>query len=244
MPQNTFVGDAARQYDAHLSGMNDPVVIAPIVERLAELTNGGAALEFAIGTGRIALPLRQRGVHVQGIDISEDMIAELRQKPGGAEIAVTIGDMASVRVPGAFSLVYLVFNTISNLLTQSEQTACFCNAAAHLSPGGCFVVELEVPQLRRMPPGENAYPHEIAPHHLGFDTYDFANQRLTSHHYFFEGDRCSRFDSHHRYVWPAELDLMAQIAGMRLAHRWADWRGTPFDGNSQSHVSVWRKTAV
>ena len=243
MPQNTFVGEIARRYDAADAAANDPAAIAPVVERLAELANGGAALEFAIGTGRIALPLRERGVTVKGIEISHDMVAELRRKPGGGDIEVVIGDMASARVPGDFALVYLVFNTISNLLTQQEQIACFGNAAAHLPAGGCFVIELQVPQLRRMPPGERAYPFAITPRHLGFDTYDFASQRLTSHHYFFDGDECVRFESHHRYAWPAELDLMAKLAGLDLAHRWADWRGTPFDGESQNHVSVWRKTS-
>jgi hypothetical protein len=211
------------------------------VDFLADVAGAGRALEFAIGTGRVALPLRARGVEVQGIEISEDMVAELRAKPGGADVPVAIGDMASTRVDGSFTLVYLVYNTISNLLTQQEQVACFRNAAAHLDSGGCFVIELEVPQLRRMPPGESAYPFSVTTEHLGFDTYDFVEQRLVSHHYWFVGDEIRRFDSHHRYAWPAELDLMAELAGMRLRERWADWYRRPFTGESHDHVSVWER---
>jgi hypothetical protein len=166
---------------------------------------------------------------------------ELHAKPGGADVPVSIGDMATIRLVESFALVYLVFNTISNLLTQTEQVACFRNAAAHLDPGGCFVVELEVPQLRRMPPGESAYPVSLTDAHLGFDSYDFAEQRLTSHHYWLAGDRAHRFDSHHRYAWPAELDLMAELAGMRLRERWAGWDRSPFTSESHGHVSVWEK---
>lgn len=241
MPQNVFVGPIARRYDADLGEMADSGLLARTVDVLAELAGTGGALEFAIGTGRVALPLAATGVRVSGLEISEDMVAELRSKPGGADIPVTIGDMSATRTPGSFDLVYLVFNTIGNLLTQAEQVACFRNAAAHLRPGGSFVVELEVPQLRRMPPGENSYPFEITPEHVGFDTYDFADQRLTSHHVWFDGPECVRFDSHHRYAWPAELDLMARLAGMDPVHRWADWERSPFTGESRAHVSVWRR---
>jgi Methyltransferase domain len=241
MPQNVFVGDVANYYDATTLLHSAPAILEPTVDFLAGLAGSGRALELAIGTGRVALPLRARGVEVHGIEISEDMVAQLRAKPGSAGIPVTIGDMASTRVDASFALVYLVFNTISNLLTQAEQVACFRNAAAHLDRGGCFVVELGVPQLRRMPPGESAHPFDVSGEHLGFDTYDFAEQLMTSHHYWIDGDRVQRFDSHHRYVWPAELDLMAEIAGMQLRERWSDWSGAPFTGESVNHVSIWEK---
>ncbi len=241
MPQNVFVGPIARRYDAGLGDMADAALLARTADVLAELAGTGGALEFAIGTGRVALPLAARGVQVAGLEISEDMVAELRAKPGGSEIPVTIGDMSATRVAGTFDLVYLVFNSIGNLLTQAEQVACFRNAAAHLGPGGRFLVELGVPDLRRMPPGQTSCPFDIAPEHLGFDTYDFADQHLTSHHVWFDGSECVRFDSHHRYAWPAELDLMAQLAGMDLVHRWADWERSPFTGESRSHVSVWAR---
>ena len=241
MPQNVFVGDVAKYYDVTSEEHFAPAMLDPTVDFLTDIADGGRALEFAIGTGRVALPLRARGVEVHGVDISEDMAAELHAKPGGADIRVTIGDMATTRLSESFALVYLVFNTISNLLTQAEQVACFRNAAAHLDPGGCFVVELQLPQLRRMPPGESAYPFSLTDAHLGFDTYDFGEQRLTSHHYWFAGDRTHRFDSHHRYAWPAELDLMAELAGLRLRERWAGWDRSPFMGESDEHVSVWEK---
>ena len=241
MPQNVFVGDVARYYDATSEQDFAPAVLEPTVDFLVDLAGTGKALELAIGTGRVALPLRARGVDVHGIEISEDMTAQLRAKPGGASVPVTIGDMASTRLDETFALVYLVFNTISNLLTQAEQVAWFRNAAAHLDPGGCFVDELESPQLRRMPPGEFVYPFSVTDEHLGFDSYDFAEQRLTSRHYWLAGDRAHRFDSHHRYAWPAELDLMAELAGMRLRERWADWARSPFTSESHDHVSVWEK---
>jgi SAM-dependent methyltransferase len=241
VPQNVFVGDIAKHYDATSESQFSAAVLGPTVDFLAHLAGDGRALEFAIGTGRVALPLQVRGVEVHGIEISQDMVAELRAKPGGADVRVTIGDMASTRLDVSFALVYLVFNTISNLLTQAEQVACFRNAAAHLESGGCFVLELGIPQLRGIAPGESAHPFELTDRHLGFDTYDFAAQRLTSHHYWFAGDEVHRFDSHHRYAWPAELDLMAELAGMRLRERWADWEHSLFTGESSSHVSVWEK---
>jgi len=241
MPQNVFVGDVAKHYDATSDPQFSPKALDPIVDFLADLAGGQKALEFAIGTGRVALPLCARGVEVHGIEISEDMAAELHAKRDGAGVPVTIGDMATTRLDERFALVYLVYNTISNLLTQAEQVACFRNAAAHLDPGGCFVIELEIPQLRRMPPGQSARPFSVTDAHLGFDTYEFAEQRLTSHHYWFAGDQTHRFDSHHRYAWPAELDLMAELAGMRLRERWGDWARSPFTGESSNHVSVWEK---
>ena len=246
MPQNVFVGPAAESYDATELLNTHPAAVDPAVTFLAELAGDGPALEFAIGTGRIALPLRKRGVDVHGIEISPDMVAQLRLKPDGETIPVVIGDMATSRAPGVggFSLVYLVYNTISNLLEQAEQVACFENAAAHLRSGGAFVVELEIPQVRRMAPGQSSFADDISTRHLGFDTYDFADQRLVSHHYWPQpADQMTTFESHHRYAWPAELDLMAQLASLRLRERWGDWSRAPFTGESIQHVSVWEKPA-
>ncbi|MEO5722842.1 MAG: class I SAM-dependent methyltransferase [Ilumatobacteraceae bacterium] len=244
MPQNVFISRAAELYDATELLNTRPAAVEPAVSFLAELAVDGPALEFAIGTGRIALPLRKRGAAVHGIEISADMIAQLKLKPGGEAIPVVIGDMATSHAPGIgeFSLVYLVYNTISNLLEQPEQVACFANAAAHLRPGGAFVIELEIPQVRRMAPGQSSFAHDISPHHLGFDTYDFANQRLVSHHYWPQpAGQMTTFESQHRYAWPAELDLMAQLAGLRLRERWGDWSRAQFTGESTGHVSVWEK---
>ena len=209
---------------------------------LAGLAGAGPALEFGIGTGRIALPLSQRGVRVHGIDLSEAMVAKLREKPGADAIEVTIGDFASTRVGGTFQLVYLVFNTIENLTTQDDQVACFRNAAAHLEPGGCFVIEVMVPDLRRLPPGEIIRPFSITPEYLGFDEYDVATQRLVSHHYTVRDGQLEMRSVPFRYVWPSELDLMAQLAGMSLRERWGDWQREPFTSDSNGHVSVWQKT--
>jgi hypothetical protein len=244
MPQNVFVGRAAELYDSAELLNSHPAAVAPAVSFLAELAGAGPILEFAIGTGRIALPLCKSGLTVHGIEISADMVAQLKRKPGGEAIPVVIGDMATSHAPGAggFSLVYLVYNTISNLLEQSEQVACFANAATHLRPGDVFVIELEIPRVRRMPPGQSDLAHDISPHHLGFDSYDFANQRLVSHHYWPQPDgQMTTFDSHHRYAWPAEFDLMAQLAGLRLRERWGDWSRAQFTGESIQHVSVWEK---
>jgi hypothetical protein len=241
MPQNVFVGGVAKLYDTNHRQSFAPELLEPTVGFLADLAGDGKALEFAIGTGRVALPLSRRGIDVHGIEISEDMVTELRAKSGGADLPVTIGDMASTLLDESFALVYVVFNTISNLLTQAEQVACFRNAAAHLDLGGCFVVEVGIPQLRLLPPGQSVRPFDVTDEHLGFDSYDFADQRMISHHYRFADDRTERFDSHHRYAWPAELDLMAELAHMRLRERWENWLRTPFTGESHSHVSVWEK---
>ncbi len=242
MAQNVFVGQVAKLYDATSHAMSATNVVEPTAAFLAEFAGDGAALEFAIGTGRVAIPLQERGVEVHGIEISRDMVDELRAKPGGNAIRVTIGDMATTRVDGTFRLVYLVYNTIGNLLEQSEQVACFRNAAAHLEPGGCFVIEVGVPKLRSLPPGQHAYPFDVSERHLGFDTYEFVDQQLTSHHYWTDPDgSVERFDSRHRYVWPSELDLMAELAGLSLRERWADWARAPFTGESPSHVSVWER---
>jgi len=216
-------------------------VVEPIVAFLADLARGGDALELGVGTGRIALPLAQRGVRVHGIDLSEAMVARLEAKPDADQVGVTIGDFATATVEGTFSIAYLVANTIMNLTTQDEQVACFQNAAAHLEPNGCFVVEVLVPRLRRLPPGETFQPFSVEPTHLGFDEYDVARQGLISHHYWIEGDKVEVFSPPFRYVWPSELDLMARLAGMTLRERWGGWEREPFTGDSDKHVSVWEK---
>ena len=231
----------AAEYDATVADRFRPEVLDPTVDRLAELASGGRALELAVGTGRVALPLAERGIEVVGIERSRAMVAQLRAKPGGDVLAVTIGDMATTRVPGSFRLVYLVFSTLSNLLTQDAQVACVANAADHLEPGGWFVVEAGVPDLRRLPPGERIVAFEATERHLGFDEYDVAAQVLTSHHVWFDGERTSRFASTHRYAFPAELDLMARLAGLELRHRWSTWHRDPFTSESTDHISIWQK---
>ncbi|MEV6806922.1 class I SAM-dependent methyltransferase [Streptomyces sp. NPDC051132] len=233
----------AERYDAEETGMSSAAVLGPTVAFLAELAGDGRALEFAIGTGRVGVPLRERGVPVAGIELSEHMAAVLRRKVDADTLPVAVGDMATTVVPGEFALVYLVYNTLSNLLTQDEQVECFRNAARHLRPGGRFVVELGVPPLRFLPPGQVAVPFDVSERHLGFDTFDLVRQILVSHHFTRDGDdgRYRREASRHRYAWPAELDLMARIAGLEPERRVADWDGTPFTQESTKHVSVWRK---
>jgi SAM-dependent methyltransferase len=236
-----FGEEIAAGYDSATSGMHDQSVIADVVDVLAGLAGAGRAVEFGIGTGRIALPLAQRGVEVHGIDLSKAMVARMRQKPGGAAIDVKIGDFADTRVPGAFSLAYLVFNTINNLTTQDEQVACFVNAAAHLAPGGFFVIEVGVPALRLLPPGQRAVPFDVGGRFWAYDLYECATQSMSSN-YVDDHDGVARLRSlQFRYVWPAELDLMARIAGLVLVERWQDWDGTPFRHESIRHVSVWQK---
>jgi SAM-dependent methyltransferase len=242
VPEDHFGEDVAARYDDSGGEEFQPAVVEQTVDFLAGLAGDGAALELAIGTGRIALPLSRRGVRVHGIDLSEAMVARLGEKPGGEAIDVTVGDIATTRVDGSFSLVYLVFNTIGNLTTQDAQVACFENAAAHLEPGGCFVIELGVPELRRLPPGERFVIFDRSDGHVGIDEYEPAGQRLVSHHY----SRCEdgRFEYASlpfRYAWPAELDLMARIAGLRLRERWSAWDRSPFTNESQKHISVWEK---
>jgi SAM-dependent methyltransferase len=220
-----------------------PDVVAPTVEFLAQLAGDGRALELGIGTGRIALPLAARGVDVHGIDLSEEAIATLRAAPGGAGIGVTMGDFATVTVGGSFRLAYLVYNTIMNLTTQEAQVACFENVAAQLEPGGSFVVETGVPDLRRLPPGERFVVFDARDVHWGVDEYDVASQGLVSHHFDVSGDEITRSSGAFRYVWPAELDLMARIAGLELRQRWAGWMREPFTAESRQHVSVWQRPA-
>ena len=224
--------------------MFDPAVVEPAVDFLAELAGDGRALELGIGTGRIALPLAQRGVPVHGIDLSKAMVARLRAKPGGEDIGVTIGDFATTTVDGSFSVAYLVFNTIMNLTTQAAQVACFRNVAAHLEPGGCFVIEVGVPELRRLPPGETIRAFHVSETSWGFDEYDVASQGLISHHFELVDGKLERISIPFRYAWPAELDLMAELAGMRLRERWSGWKREPFTSDSRKHVSVWEKPAA
>ncbi|MFL5932573.1 MAG: class I SAM-dependent DNA methyltransferase [Gaiellaceae bacterium] len=238
-----FDARVAERYDEWSAEMFAPEAVEPAVDLLAELAGGRRALELGIGTGRIALPLAQRGVEVQGIDLSSAMVAKLREKPGGEEIPVAIGDFATTRVDGAFSLAYLIFNTINNLTTQAEQVACFRNVGEHLETGGCFVIEVGVPELRRLPPGETMRVFDASEGHWGIDEFDVANQGLVSHHFSLVGGAIERVSMPFRYVWPAELDLMAELAGMRLRERWSGWRREPFTSESRKHVSVWEKTA-
>jgi SAM-dependent methyltransferase len=236
--------DTAATYDSDAASLFEPQVLEPTLDMLERLADGGPALEFAIGTGRVGIPLAARGVPVTGIELSEAMVAVLRRKVAEDEFPVAIGDMATTVVTGAgtFSLVFLVWNSISNLRTQAEQVQCFRNAAHHLRPGGRFVIDLWVPPIQRLVPGEVAVPMSIDQEHLIFDTYDLVTQECASHHYHRNGDGSIRHRvGHFRYIWPAECDLMAQLAGLEFESRSADWAGSPFLATSGSHVSVWRK---
>jgi SAM-dependent methyltransferase len=228
-------------YDETRDPMFAPEVVDPAVDFLAALAGTGRTLELGIGTGRIALPLAARGVPVHGIDLSTDAIDRLRAKPGADAVGITVGDFSVVHVDGEFRLAYLVFNTIMNLTTQEAQVACFRNVARHLGPGGCFVIETMIPELRRLPPGERFVVFDGSENHFGVDEYDVANQGLISHHFDIGPHGVTKSQGPFRYVWPAELDLMAQLAGMELRERWADWHRNPFTSESRSHVSVWEK---
>jgi SAM-dependent methyltransferase len=243
VPKIYFDERIAEGYDASSAEMFEPEAVEPVVSFLADLAGDGGALELGVGTGRIALPLSQRGVRVHGIDLSQAMVARLRAKPGADEIGVTIGDFATTRVAGTFRLAYLVYNTIMNLTTQDEQVECFRSVAAHLEPGGCFVIEVGVPGLQRLPPGETVRAFTVSLTRLGFDEYDIAAQILYSHHYWVVDGRLEVFSAPYRYVWPSELDLMARLAGMTLRERWGGWMREPFTSDSTTHVSVWAKTA-
>jgi len=232
----------AASYDADAADKFTPEVLDPAVDLLAELAGDGPALELAIGTGRVAVPLHRRGIDVTGIELSAPMVAQLRRKSDEATIPVVVGDMATTLLPTTFTLVYLVWNSISNLRTQHEQVQCFRNAARHLRPGGRFVIELWVPPLRRLPPGQLAAPFDVSDGHLGFDTYDLVTQQCTSHHYHRRADGTVEYGAgSFRYIWPAECDLMAQLAGLELEARYADWDRSEFTSDSESHVSLWRK---
>lgn len=244
MPKpNHWDAAAAARYDTPGVGRFAPDVLHATVGFLVALAGDRHVLEFAIGTGRVALPLAATGVEVRGLEYSPAMVEQLRRKPGGERIAVTIGDMAATRVEGSFGLVYLVFNTIMNLTTQDDQVACFANAAAHLEPGGHFVIEVIVPKLRDLPKGSTSHVFALEPDHIGIEEFtDIPNQVAYSHHWYREGDGLGIHSAPYRYVWPSELDLMARLAGLALVERWGDWDRSPFTGASESHVSVYRKT--
>jgi SAM-dependent methyltransferase len=233
----------AARYDESSAEMFDPAAVDPVVDFLVEIAGDGPALELGIGTGRIALPLRERGVEVHGIELSRAMADRLRAKRGGEDIAVTIGNFATTRVEGSFTLAYLVYNTIMNLTSQEDQVSCFRNVAAHLEPGGRFVIEVMVPELRRLPPGETFRVFDAGENHLGIDEYDVAGQGLVSHHLEIVDGRLERFSMPFRYVWPSELDLMAELAGMKLSERWGGWKRESFTSESRKHVTVWEKPA-
>jgi SAM-dependent methyltransferase len=240
LPENRFGEEVAARYDdeARRDVMFSAEAIDPVVDFLAELAGDGRALELGIGTGRIALPIAARGVDVHGIDLSDAMVARLRAKPGGDRIPVTIGDFATTKVDGEFRLAYLVYNTIQNLTTQAEQVACFQNVAEHLEPGGCFVIEVGMPDVR----GEKLRIFDFSDEHIGIDEYDFAGQGLISHHYTRRDDGSFHYSSGpFRYVWPSELDLMARLAGMTPRERWSGWKREPFTSTSEKLVAVWVK---
>ena len=244
MDDGYFGEDVAATYDEAVAAEFEAGAVEPAVGFLAGLAGDGAALELGVGTGRIALPLAGRGVPVHGIDLSRAMVARMRAKPGGSAIGVTIGDFATTTVPSTFSVVYLVFNTIMNLTTQAGQVACFRNAAAHLAPGRCFVIEVGVPALRQLPPGQTVVPFHVGATRWAYDVYDVATQAMSSNYVDVSGGRGTVRSIPFRYVWPAELDLMAELAGMRLRERWEGWLGEPFTSESRRHVSVWQKPAA
>jgi SAM-dependent methyltransferase len=238
---NYFDARVAQSYEAKWPEVHDPALVQRTVAFLSSLAGDGPVLELGIGTGRIALPLSERGLHVHGIELSPDMVDVLGTKPGAEDITVTLGDFATTTVDETFTLAYLVRNTISNLTTQEAQVQCFRNVAAHLKPGGCFVIELYIPQLQRLPPGETVHPFTVTPTHLGFEEYNLATQIAYSHHYWIVDGQMETFSAPFRYVWPSELDLMAQLAGLTLQERWDDWDGGPFTSESRQHISVWQK---
>jgi SAM-dependent methyltransferase len=241
MSEGFFGERVAAFYDERSSPMNDPEVVKPVVDVLAEFAKNGSALEFGIGTGRIALPLAERGVRTAGIDNSDAMLRRLREKPGAETIEAVEGDFSTTRVDGEFDLVYLVFNTISNLTTQDAQVACFENAARHLRPNGRFVIENNVPALQSLPLGQTVIPFRADPEGYSFDVYDVVTQRFSSQHFYIVDGKVEAFPVEFRYAWPAELDLMARLAGLQLEHRWAGWHKEPFTAVSPAHVSVYEK---
>ncbi|MFL5918751.1 MAG: class I SAM-dependent DNA methyltransferase [Gaiellaceae bacterium] len=240
MPENYFGEQIAERYDEEVSGF-EPDVLGPTLDFLVERARGGPVLELGIGTGRVAVPLAQRGLRVHGIDLSEAMVKKLQEKPGAEEIGITIGDFATTKVDATFTLAYLVCNTIMNLTTQEAQVACFENVAAHLDPGGCFVIEVGLPDLQRLPFGETLRIFDFGETHIGIDEYDVVNQGLVSHHYTKRDGEFERSWGPFRYVWPSELDLMARIAGMTLRERWSGWKAEPFTSESTKLVAVWQK---
>jgi len=243
MAETHFDEWIAQRYDTLWPELFDPAFVEPTLDFLAELAGTGAALEFGIGTGRVALPLSRRGVPVHGIELSAPMLTQLQTEEGASNIGVTLGDFATTTVSRTFSLVYLLRNTITNLTSQHEQVQCFRNAARHLQPGGAFVIENYVPELRRIPPGETTHVFTATPTHVGVDEYDFVNQIEVSRHWWLIEGELKTFSSPHRYVWPSELDLMARLAGMVLQQRWTGWQHEPYTSESRSHVSVWKTVA-
>lgn len=243
MPETHFDEWIAQHYAVLWPELFDPAFVEPTLDFLAALAGSGAALEFGIGTGRIAIPLSRRGVSVQGIELSQPMITQLQVQEGASNVGVTLGDFATATVEGTFSVVYLLRNTIENLTSQDEQVACFQNAARHLQPGGTFVIENEVPDLQRLPPGETTHVFTATSTHVGVDEFDVVNQIEVSRHWWVVEGELKIFSSPFRYVWPSELDLMARLAGMVLRGRWAGWKREPFTAASRSHVSIWEKTA-
>jgi SAM-dependent methyltransferase len=241
VPDIYFDERIADRYEAYWPELFEPSVVDAAVGFLAALAPGGSALELGIGTGRVALPLSRRGVRVHGIELSPAMVARLRAQPGAEDVVVTVGDFARTSVGETFDLAYLVRNTITNLTSQEEQVACFETVAAQLRPAGCFVIENYIPELQRLPPGETVHPFRMTPEHVAFEQYDFAAQIAVSRHYWVIDGKLEIFASPHRYVWPAELDLMARLAGMRLRERWSNWQREPFTSESRSHISVWEK---
>jgi SAM-dependent methyltransferase len=238
----TWDRQIAEVYDKTYAAQFEPTVLGPMVDVIAGLAGGGPALEFAAGTGRVALALSARGIPVHGIELSPHMAEQMRTKPGADAVPVTIGDMTSTRVPGTFELVYLVANTIMNVTTQDDQLAVFANAGAHLAPGGCFVLEVLVPQLRRVPPGEVGWVFTLKPDHVGIETFDdLVGQIASSHHWIEVDGHLVRHSAPYRYVWPSELDLMAKITGFRVRDRWAGWDRAPFTSDSDSQVVVFEK---
>lgn len=244
MASITWGPEIAEVYDTVYAEKFAAAVVDPMVEVLVELARGGQVLEFAVGTGRVALPLARRGVSVQGIELSAHMADRLRAKPGAEAVPVTVGDMTTTRVPGAFTLVYLVANTIMNVTTQEDQLAVFANAAAHLEPGGCFLVEVMVPQLQHVPPGDTARVFRLEDDHVGIETFDDRVEQIAwSHHWIHVEGRLVRHSAPYRYVWPSELQLMAAAAGMRLRERWEDWQRAPFNSDSTGQIAVFERPA-
>jgi SAM-dependent methyltransferase len=241
VPENYFDAWVAQRYEVLWPQLFDPKVVEPAVSFLSDLAGDGRALELGIGTGRLALPLSRRGIRVDGIELSAAMVEQLRSQPGSSDIDVTIGDFATTKLTSTFTLAYLVRNTIMNLTTQDAQVECFRNVAAHLDPGGCFVIEVTIPPWQRLAPGETVIPFDVSPTHLGFDEIDVATQNSWSHHYWFVNGETKTFSAPFRYAWPSELDLMARLAGMALRERWSDWNREPFTTESRSHISVWQK---
>jgi len=242
MPENIFTKRVAEQYDHADREMFDEKVLEQTSAFLADLSEDRRALEFAIGTGRVALALQKKGIMVQGIELSQHMVDQLNEKPGSERINVVVGDMASIKIPETFTLVYLVYNTITNLITQREQVECFRNASAHLCKGGFFVIEDQIPPIQSLPMGTTTSTFDLSADHIGVDEFDIANQIVVSNHYWMNGDSVDIFRSTHRFAWPAEYDLMAHIAGMELYGRWGGWDKSEFNSDSKSHISVWKKT--